>query len=445
MPRLCCQCLPVRIRAMRRPRRTAVADYAGGADRGSRGRAHRRAARVRRRGRGRRSARGFRRRAGRDGVERGHAGGRSTCRTRAMRFLSTTWWPRPKPARTWRATTASATATGRRTRARWRRCTCRTRDEGFGAEVKRRIMLGTYVLSAGYYDAYYLKAQQVRTLIRRDYEPAFARVDVVAMPTSPTPAFRLGEKTDDPLQMYLADVFTVSANLSGLPAISVPCGLSAGRLPIGLQLTGRAFDEATLLQDRPAPTRRRTDVDEGSGAASGRRRWPEAAEHGPDQERHARAAGRSGVSQPRRCAAIAATTATSRPPPPAGSAAASRRTPASAPSWQSRTARRAGRRPGGTGRSTVQNATREHQRANRHDGGRHQRHHDECEQSRTRAEASAPVARRAPAGLRVDTRRPRGTARRRCTRFYGNRLTKVSGRRAWRRRPSGFAASRRGR
>jgi aspartyl-tRNA(Asn)/glutamyl-tRNA(Gln) amidotransferase subunit A len=123
----------------------------------------------------------------------------------------------------------------------------RTRDEGFGPEVKRRIMLGTYVLSSGYYDAYYLKAQQVRTLIRLDYEHAFSRVDVVAMPTSPTPAFRLGEKTDDPLQMYLADVFTVSANLSGLPAVSVPCGFSHDRLPIGLQLTGRAFDEPTLI------------------------------------------------------------------------------------------------------------------------------------------------------------------------------------------------------
>ena len=124
----------------------------------------------------------------------------------------------------------------------------RTRDEGFGAEVKRRIMLGTYVLSAGYYDAYYLKAQQVRTLLRRDYEQAFERADVVAMPTTPTPAFKLGEKTSDPLQMYLNDVFTVSANLTGLPAISVPCGFSPGRLPIGLQLTGRLFDEATLLR-----------------------------------------------------------------------------------------------------------------------------------------------------------------------------------------------------
>jgi aspartyl-tRNA(Asn)/glutamyl-tRNA(Gln) amidotransferase subunit A len=131
----------------------------------------------------------------------------------------------------------------------------RTRSEGFGAEVKRRIMLGTYVLSAGYYDAFYLKAQQVRTLVRRDYDAAFERVDVVAMPTTPTPAFRLGEKTDDPIQMYLADVFTVSANLAGLPAISIPCGFAdpsdepgGARLPVGLQLTGRMFDEATLLK-----------------------------------------------------------------------------------------------------------------------------------------------------------------------------------------------------
>ena len=130
---------------------------------------------------------------------------------------------------------------------------CRTRDEGFGAEVKRRIMLGTYVLSAGYYDAFYLKALQVRTLLRQDYDRAFETADVVAMPTSPIPPFRLGEKTDDPLQMYLADVFTVSANLVGLPAISVPCGFTERserpeRLPIGLQLTGRMFDEATLLR-----------------------------------------------------------------------------------------------------------------------------------------------------------------------------------------------------
>jgi aspartyl-tRNA(Asn)/glutamyl-tRNA(Gln) amidotransferase subunit A len=124
----------------------------------------------------------------------------------------------------------------------------RTRRQGFGAEVKRRIMLGTYVLSAGYYDAYYLKAQQVRTLILRDYDIAFERVDTVAMPTSPTPPFRLGERLDDPLQMYLNDVFTVSANLAGLPAISIPCGFTDARLPVGFQLVGRRFDEGTILR-----------------------------------------------------------------------------------------------------------------------------------------------------------------------------------------------------
>jgi aspartyl-tRNA(Asn)/glutamyl-tRNA(Gln) amidotransferase subunit A len=123
----------------------------------------------------------------------------------------------------------------------------RTRDEGFGAEVKRRIVLGTYVLSAGYYDAFYLKALQVRTLMRRDYDAAFERVDVVAMPTSPIPPFKLGEKTGDPLQMYLADIFTVSANLVGLPGISIPCGI-ADNLPIGFQLLGRLFDESTILR-----------------------------------------------------------------------------------------------------------------------------------------------------------------------------------------------------
>ncbi|MGH9314092.1 MAG: Asp-tRNA(Asn)/Glu-tRNA(Gln) amidotransferase subunit GatA [Vicinamibacterales bacterium] len=123
----------------------------------------------------------------------------------------------------------------------------RTRQAGFGPEVKRRIMLGTYVLSAGYYDAYYLKAQQVRTLIRQDFDRALASADVVALPTSPTPAFRFGERTADPLKMYLADVFTVSAPLAGLPAISVPCGF-ADRLPVGLQLVGRPFDEATIFR-----------------------------------------------------------------------------------------------------------------------------------------------------------------------------------------------------
>jgi aspartyl-tRNA(Asn)/glutamyl-tRNA(Gln) amidotransferase subunit A len=118
-------------------------------------------------------------------------------------------------------------------------------------------MLGTYVLSAGYYDAYYLKAQQVRTLIRRDFDRAFETVDAIALPTSPTPAFRLGERANDPLKMYLADVFTVSAPLAGLPAVSVPCGLTPDRLPVGLQLTGRAWDEARLLRIADAYERAR--------------------------------------------------------------------------------------------------------------------------------------------------------------------------------------------
>jgi aspartyl-tRNA(Asn)/glutamyl-tRNA(Gln) amidotransferase subunit A len=124
----------------------------------------------------------------------------------------------------------------------------RTRDAGFGAEVKRRIMLGTYVLSAGYYDAYYLKAQRVRSLLARDFDEAFAKVDVIVTPTTPTPAFKLGEKTDDPLAMYLADIFTVTADLAGIPGISVPCGKSGEGLPIGMQVLGRHFDEATVLR-----------------------------------------------------------------------------------------------------------------------------------------------------------------------------------------------------
>jgi len=123
-----------------------------------------------------------------------------------------------------------------------------TRDGGFGMEVKRRIMLGTYVLSAGYYDAYYLKAQRVRTLLTRDFDEAFKKVDVIAAPTCPTPAFRLGEKVNDPLAMYLADIYTVTANLAGIPGISVPCGENHEKLPIGLQLFGRHFDETTILR-----------------------------------------------------------------------------------------------------------------------------------------------------------------------------------------------------
>ena len=124
----------------------------------------------------------------------------------------------------------------------------KTRQEGFGPEVKRRIMLGTYALSAGYYDAYYGKAQAVRTLIRQDFHEAFKEVDLIATPVTPTPAFKLGEKSENPLQMYLSDIYTISVNLAGLPAISVPCGFSKGGLPIGLQLIGRAFEEETLLR-----------------------------------------------------------------------------------------------------------------------------------------------------------------------------------------------------
>ena len=124
----------------------------------------------------------------------------------------------------------------------------RTRRQGFGAEVKRRIMLGTYVLSAGYYDAYYLKGLKVRTLVRGDFDRAFEQVDVIVTPTSPTAAFRFGEKADDPLSMYLSDIFTVTINLAGLPGISIPCGLTRERLPIGLQIVGRRFDEETVLR-----------------------------------------------------------------------------------------------------------------------------------------------------------------------------------------------------
>jgi aspartyl-tRNA(Asn)/glutamyl-tRNA(Gln) amidotransferase subunit A len=124
----------------------------------------------------------------------------------------------------------------------------RSRDEGFGAEVKRRIMLGTYALSAGYYDAYYLKAQKVRTLLTRDFDEAFRKVDAIVTPTSPTAAFRLGEKSNDPLAMYLADIYTVTASLAGIPGISVPCGETREKLPIGLQILAKHFDESTILR-----------------------------------------------------------------------------------------------------------------------------------------------------------------------------------------------------
>jgi aspartyl-tRNA(Asn)/glutamyl-tRNA(Gln) amidotransferase subunit A len=123
----------------------------------------------------------------------------------------------------------------------------RTRAAGFGAEVKRRVMLGTYVLSAGYYDAYYGKAQKVRTLVRRDFDAAFGRVDLVVAPTTPNVAFVHGEK-EDPVAMYLNDVFTIPADMAGVPAVSVPCGFTAAGLPIGLQLIGRTLDEATVLR-----------------------------------------------------------------------------------------------------------------------------------------------------------------------------------------------------
>src|SRR3984893_15705166 len=124
----------------------------------------------------------------------------------------------------------------------------RTRDQGFGAEVKRRIMLGTYALSAGYYDAYYLKAQRVRTLLTRDFEEAFKKVDAIVAPTTPTAAFKLGEKVDDPLAMYLADIYTVTANLAGIPGISIPVGVTKAKLPIGMQIFGKHFAESTILR-----------------------------------------------------------------------------------------------------------------------------------------------------------------------------------------------------
>src|ERR1041385_3637840 len=124
----------------------------------------------------------------------------------------------------------------------------KSRDEGFGPEVKRRIMLGTYALSSGYYDAYYLKAQRVRTLLTRDFEQAFLKVDAIVTPTAPTPAFKIGEKAGDPLSMYLADIYTVTADLAGVPGISVPCGRTQSGLPIGLQVLGGHFDESTVLR-----------------------------------------------------------------------------------------------------------------------------------------------------------------------------------------------------
>jgi aspartyl-tRNA(Asn)/glutamyl-tRNA(Gln) amidotransferase subunit A len=124
----------------------------------------------------------------------------------------------------------------------------KSRSEGFGVEVKRRIMLGTYALSSGYYDAYYLKAQKVRTLIMNDFMAAFANVDIMLTPVAPTPAFKIGEKVNDPLQMYLSDIFTIPVNLAGTCAMSLPAGFSNSGLPIGLQLIGKPFDEETILR-----------------------------------------------------------------------------------------------------------------------------------------------------------------------------------------------------
>jgi len=124
----------------------------------------------------------------------------------------------------------------------------KSREQGFGAEVKRRIMLGTYVLSAGYYDAYYLKAQKVRTLIKKDFDEAFKSCDAIITPTAPTTAFKIGEKTQDPLQMYLTDIFTLPASLAGLPALSLPCGFDSKGLPIGMQVIGKYFNESTILR-----------------------------------------------------------------------------------------------------------------------------------------------------------------------------------------------------
>ena len=124
----------------------------------------------------------------------------------------------------------------------------KTRRNGFGAEVKRRIMLGTYALSSGYYDAYYLRAQKVRSLIARDFAEAFGQVDAIITPTSPVPPFKLGERTADPLQMYLADIYTVTGSLAGLPAISVPCGKTSEKLPVGMQIVGPHFSEGQVLQ-----------------------------------------------------------------------------------------------------------------------------------------------------------------------------------------------------
>ena len=177
----------------------------------------------------------------------GASGSPCTCRTLTMRSPLTTLSPRLKRARTSRDTTGSATAFECPSSS-LREMYKKTRERGFGPEVKRRIMLGTYVLSAGYYDAYYLRAQKVRSLIARDFADAFQKVDAIITPTAPTPAFRLGERTADPLQMYLADIYTVTGSLAGIPGISIPCGKTKAGLPIGMQIFAPHFEEGRVLQ-----------------------------------------------------------------------------------------------------------------------------------------------------------------------------------------------------
>ena len=164
----------------------------------------------------------------------------------------------------------------------------KTRAHGFGAEVKRRIMLGTYALSSGYYDAYYLQAEKMRTLIKQDFDTAFERFDVLVSPTSPTVAFKIGAKTADPYAMYLNDVFTIPANLAGIPGLSIPCGLSEG-LPVGLQLLAPSFEEARLLRIADAfqrVTDFHTSWPSGLTARRGSRKRRSGAEHFPQEDRH---------------------------------------------------------------------------------------------------------------------------------------------------------------
>src|ERR1041385_4680043 len=188
------------------------------------------------------------------------------CRTPTTAWRFTTSWPPRKPPPTWPASTASATARASRAKIP-SSFTQKRAGRAFGAEVKRRVFLGTSVLSSGYYAAYSLRASKVRTLIRQDFLKAFEQVDAIVTPTTPTAAFKIGEKSGDPLQMYLSDIFTISCNLAGICGVSVPCGFTKSpKLPIGLQLLGKPFGEETILkiahayeqstpwhQEKPAP------------------------------------------------------------------------------------------------------------------------------------------------------------------------------------------------